>query len=88
MALGAIARCTDHYTSTFNDWFSQAVIDFLGNRTLAVFSEFLLKLSSTDPRDHEHTMNAFQICPPKFEGREVSQSNLVDICQTGGVGHA
>lgn len=40
------------YTSTFSDWFSQAVIDFiLGNRTLTVFSEFLLKLQSTDPRD-------------------------------------
>lgn len=40
------------YTSTFSDWFNQAVIDFmLGNRTLSVFSEFLLKLQSTDPRD-------------------------------------
>lgn len=40
------------YTSTFSDWFSQAVIDFmLGNRTLSVFSEFLLKLQSSDPRD-------------------------------------
>ncbi|KAF5315948.1 hypothetical protein D9611_005058 [Ephemerocybe angulata] len=40
------------YTATFGDWFSQAVIDFmLGYRTKAVFSEFLLKLQSTDPRD-------------------------------------
>ncbi|GBE82128.1 predicted protein [Sparassis crispa] len=40
------------YTSTFADWFSQAVIDFmLGNRTISVFSEFLVKLQSTDPRD-------------------------------------
>uniref|UniRef100_A0A8H7Y3J5 SAC domain-containing protein n=1 Tax=Psilocybe cubensis TaxID=181762 RepID=A0A8H7Y3J5_PSICU len=40
------------YTSTFSDWFSQAVIDFmLGNRTTSVFSEFLLQLKSTDPRD-------------------------------------
>lgn len=40
------------YTATFGDWFSQAVIDFmLGHRTKAVFSEFLLKLQSTDPRD-------------------------------------
>ena len=40
------------YTSTFGDWFSQAVIDFmLGNRTLTVFSEFLLKLQSTDPSE-------------------------------------
>ncbi|KAL0565241.1 hypothetical protein V5O48_016787 [Marasmius crinis-equi] len=40
------------YTSTFSDWFSQAVIDFmLGNRTISVFSEFLLKLQSTDPSD-------------------------------------
>lgn len=40
------------YTSTFSDWFCQAVIDFmLGNRTASVFSEFLLKLKSTDPRD-------------------------------------
>ncbi|OBZ69155.1 Proteasome subunit beta type-5 [Grifola frondosa] len=40
------------YSSTFADWFSQAVIDFmLGTRTLTVFSEFLLKLQSTDPRD-------------------------------------
>ena len=40
------------YTSTFSDWFSQAVIDYvLGNRTLSVFSEFLLKLRSSDPRD-------------------------------------
>ncbi|KAF9053929.1 hypothetical protein BDZ89DRAFT_1153595 [Hymenopellis radicata] len=38
------------YTSTFSDWFCQAVIDFmLGHRTLSVFSEFLLKLQSTDP---------------------------------------
>ncbi|KAG5352348.1 hypothetical protein C0989_002730 [Termitomyces sp. Mn162] len=40
------------YTATFSDWFSQAVIDFiLGYRRLSVFSEFLLKLQSTDPRD-------------------------------------
>ena len=40
------------YTSTFSDWFSQAVIDyFLGDRTLSVFSEFLLRLQSSDPRD-------------------------------------
>jgi len=40
------------YSSTFSDWFSQAVIDFmLGNRTLSVFSEFLHNLKSTDPRD-------------------------------------
>ncbi|KAG7448009.1 uncharacterized protein BT62DRAFT_890388 [Guyanagaster necrorhizus] len=40
------------YTSIFSDWFCQAVIDFmLGHRTLSVFSEFLLKLQSTDPRD-------------------------------------
>lgn len=40
------------YTSTFSDWFAQAVIDFmLGNRTASVFSEFLLKLQSSDPRD-------------------------------------
>ena len=40
------------YTSTFSDWFSQAVIDYvLGNRNLSVFSEFLLKLQSSDPRD-------------------------------------
>ena len=40
------------YTATFGDWFCQAVIDFmLGNRTTSVFSEFLLKLKSTDPRD-------------------------------------
>lgn len=40
------------YSSTFSDWFCQAVIDFmLGNRTMSVFSEFLLKLQSSDPRD-------------------------------------
>ena len=40
------------YSSTFSDWFSQAVIDFmLGYRTLSVFSEFLVKLQSTDPRE-------------------------------------
>ena len=40
------------YSSTFSDWFSQAVIDFLlGYRTLSVFSEFLLKMQSTDPRE-------------------------------------
>ncbi|KAJ3920013.1 SacI homology domain-containing protein [Lentinula edodes] len=40
------------YTSTFSDWFSQAVIDYmLGNRNMSVFTEFLLKLQSTDPRD-------------------------------------
>ncbi|KAI0082839.1 hypothetical protein K474DRAFT_1584893 [Panus rudis PR-1116 ss-1] len=40
------------YTSTFGDWFNQAVIDFmLGNRTITVFSEFLLRLQSTDPSD-------------------------------------
>ena len=40
------------YTSTFSDWFCQAVIDFmLGNRTISVFSEFLHNLKSTDPRD-------------------------------------
>ncbi|KAI0054006.1 hypothetical protein FA95DRAFT_1551790 [Auriscalpium vulgare] len=40
------------YSSTFGDWFSQAVIDYmLGYRNRAVFSEFLQKLQSTDPRD-------------------------------------
>ena len=40
------------YSSTFGDWFSQAVIDYmLGNRTISVFSEFLLRLQSSDPRD-------------------------------------
>ncbi len=40
------------YSSTFSDWFCQAVIDYmLGNRTITVFSEFLLKLQSTDPSD-------------------------------------
>lgn len=40
------------YTSTFGDWFSQAVIDYvLGHRTISVFSEFLHKLQSTDPSD-------------------------------------
>jgi hypothetical protein len=40
------------YSSTFSDWFCQAVIDFiLGHRTISVFSEFLHKLQSTDPRD-------------------------------------
>ncbi len=40
------------YSSTFADWFSQAVIDYiLGNRTTSVFSEFLNKLQSTDPRE-------------------------------------
>ncbi|KAI0277671.1 SacI homology domain-containing protein [Russula aff. rugulosa BPL654] len=40
------------YTSTFSDWFCQVVIDYmLGFRTLSVFSEFLLKLQSTDPRE-------------------------------------
>ncbi|KAL5511494.1 hypothetical protein ACEPAH_4711 [Sanghuangporus vaninii] len=44
------------YSSTFSDWFSQAVIDFvLGNRTLTVFSEFLEKLQSTDPRERIRT---------------------------------
>jgi len=44
--------CVRMYSSTFSDWFCQAVIDFmLGNRTLSVFSEFLLKLQSTDPGD-------------------------------------
>jgi len=38
------------YSSTFSDWFCQAVIDFmLGYRNINVFSEFLLKLQSTDP---------------------------------------
>lgn len=38
------------YTSTFTDWFGQATIDYiLGHRTIAVFAEFLSKLSSTDP---------------------------------------
>ncbi|KAF8447889.1 SacI homology domain-containing protein [Boletus edulis BED1] len=40
------------YSATFGDWFSQAIIDFmLGYRTDSVFSEFLLKLQSTDPQE-------------------------------------
>ncbi|KZV92152.1 hypothetical protein EXIGLDRAFT_836634 [Exidia glandulosa HHB12029] len=40
------------YSSSFSDWFSQAVIDYaLGNRTLSVFTEFLRNLASTDPRE-------------------------------------
>ncbi|PVG02589.1 hypothetical protein CPB86DRAFT_861460 [Serendipita vermifera] len=40
------------YTSTFSDWFSQSVIDFmLGYRNVNVFAEFLQNLSSSDPRD-------------------------------------
>jgi hypothetical protein len=38
------------YSSTFSDWFCQAVVDFmLGYRNINVFNEFLLKLQSTDP---------------------------------------
>ncbi|KAG8835535.1 hypothetical protein FRC17_002764 [Serendipita sp. 399] len=40
------------YTSTFSDWFSQSVIDFmLGYRGIGVFTEFLQTLSSADPGD-------------------------------------
>jgi len=40
------------YSSTFSDYFSQACIDFfLGNRNAAVFSEFMVKLQSTDPKE-------------------------------------
>ncbi|KAH7103991.1 SacI homology domain-containing protein [Auriculariales sp. MPI-PUGE-AT-0066] len=40
------------YSSTFSDWFSQTVIDYvLGNRAISVFSEFLHNLASTDPRE-------------------------------------
>lgn len=40
------------YSATFSDWFCQATIDFmLGYRTSTIFSEFLLKLQSTDPRE-------------------------------------
>jgi len=40
------------YTGNFSDFFAQAVIDFmLGNRTISVFEEFLLNLTSTDPRE-------------------------------------
>lgn len=40
------------YSSTFSDWFAQAVLDFmLGYRTLSVFTEFLLKMESTDPSE-------------------------------------
>lgn len=47
-----LTRYPRMYSSTFSDWFSQAVIDFmLGYRTLSVFSEFLMKLESTDPRE-------------------------------------
>jgi len=47
--VNALARM---YSATFSDWFSQTVIDFmLGYRTISVFSEFLLKLQSTDPRE-------------------------------------
>jgi len=47
--VNSIARM---YTSTFSDWFCQAVIDYmLGYRTISVFSEFLLRLQSSDPRD-------------------------------------
>ncbi|CAE6421011.1 unnamed protein product [Rhizoctonia solani] len=39
-------------TSNFGDYFAQATIDFmLGHRSTSVFSEFLLQLSSTDPRE-------------------------------------
>jgi phosphatidylinositol 4-phosphatase len=38
------------YSSTFSDWFSQAVIDFmLGFRSISVFGEFLHNLSSVEP---------------------------------------
>ncbi|KZT33580.1 hypothetical protein SISSUDRAFT_1054071 [Sistotremastrum suecicum HHB10207 ss-3] len=47
--MNSIARV---FSSTFSDWFHQSVIDYmLGHRSLSVFSEFLVKLSSTDPHD-------------------------------------
>lgn len=50
--MGEISNLNRVYTSTFGDWFSQAVIDFLlGNRGPSVFTEFLQNLSSSDPRD-------------------------------------
>lgn len=52
MSMPQLTSSCRMYTSTFADWFGQAVIDFmLGNRTITVFSEFLLKLQSSDPRD-------------------------------------
>ncbi|CCA69257.1 related to SAC1-recessive suppressor of secretory defect [Serendipita indica DSM 11827] len=40
------------YTSTFSDWFSQSVIDFmLGYRGPSVFTEFLQTLSSSEPSE-------------------------------------
>ncbi|KAH7341044.1 SacI homology domain-containing protein [Rhizoctonia solani] len=46
----SIARSNGHFQ--FRRYFAQATIDFmLGHRTASVFSEFLLQLSSTDPRE-------------------------------------
>lgn len=40
------------YTANFTDYFAQAVIDYsLGHRSLSVFSEFMLNMSATDPRE-------------------------------------
>src|SRR5688572_23968939 len=62
------------YTSTFSDWFCQAVIDFmLGNRTLSVFSEFLLKLQSTDPRD------LIRLSKIRAEAVSTSASRVLDV---------
>jgi hypothetical protein len=40
------------YTATFTDYFKQAVIDYaLGHRSLSVFTEFMLTMNTTDPRE-------------------------------------
>lgn len=50
LRLGFISHFSRVYTSTFTDWFGQAIIDYiLGHRSITVFSEFLSKLASTDP---------------------------------------
>jgi len=39
------------YPATFSNWFSQVVIDYMLSQGMSVFTKFLLKLSSSDPRD-------------------------------------
>lgn len=40
------------YSATFTNYFKQAVIDYvLGHRSLSVFTEFILTMNTTDPRE-------------------------------------
>jgi len=69
------------YTGAFTDYFKQAVIDYaLGHRSLSVFTEFMLTMNATDPRELFRLSKIRAIAIETCSRLVVVESEEGDVC--------